>query len=645
MRLRYLRIKNYPPLNDIAITFDAESPLQRECAIRFVVGVNGSGKTHLLQALTYTFISLINKKPPHFPVTLIYELGQGKEFRTLIFDHGGDSGDVGWWQSEEKLRRDYREWAGLVEQVRKGSNNWEALIRGQGAWPGETVGLPRTILAYTTGDKAPWLQLFQTEPSAEGVDIGSQSLTYIVDNERPPGWTRDKEIDYQKGLGSPEARTVVSALQKEKEASIERMQEQDLCLFITPTLLKFALLAVTLPLAMEDLRKYGGAEYISQAIDKKLNNYEDKPGLRRLLSEVGWVWPVNISFVVNLQLDKWSAQDRKKILPLFQYATKVIGEPAPSTIRRLYFDLKEKTSKDANLDQPDADALAFTGQALQKFLGGSTAHPFDAFKQLLSLHTQGLINDIQIAIRKKDPEEILLFDELSDGEQVYLGRMALFHLMEGRQDALLLLDEPETHFNDKWKREIVDIIDQVLGEFSNQVVISTHSGISLTDVFTPEISLLEKGKDGFAAVKPLPEIHTFGATSDHPLRDIFGAPGTVGQRAAALLDILLIAEPNKDLVEKYWQMDSAACSDNYNSLLDEFALKVRNRHKDLYDRKRIEQILKSIKEFMKSRHGNRPITVLGAMDAIVEHVGPGYYQYDLYRSISRLKKEKSDDVA
>lgn len=50
MRLRFFRLRNYPPLTDIAINFSAESPLRRQCQIHFVVGVNGTGKTHLLQA-------------------------------------------------------------------------------------------------------------------------------------------------------------------------------------------------------------------------------------------------------------------------------------------------------------------------------------------------------------------------------------------------------------------------------------------------------------------------------------------------------------------------------------------------------------------------------------------------------------------
>src|SRR6266571_5094577 len=79
MKLRYLSLKNYGPLKDVDVVFSASSPLNRNCSIRFVVGVNGSGKTHLLKALSKIFISLADWQPPHFPVTLIYELGDGRK--------------------------------------------------------------------------------------------------------------------------------------------------------------------------------------------------------------------------------------------------------------------------------------------------------------------------------------------------------------------------------------------------------------------------------------------------------------------------------------------------------------------------------------------------------------------------------------
>ena len=58
MRLRYLSLRDAPPLQQLAIPFLQEAILGRQCAIRFVVGVNGSGKTRLLQALAQIFLAL-----------------------------------------------------------------------------------------------------------------------------------------------------------------------------------------------------------------------------------------------------------------------------------------------------------------------------------------------------------------------------------------------------------------------------------------------------------------------------------------------------------------------------------------------------------------------------------------------------------
>lgn len=537
MRLRFFRLQNYPPLNDISINFSAESPLQRECAIRFVVGVNGSGKTHLLQALTYTFISLANEKTPHFPVSLVYELGQGAECRTLIFDYPGEGANAGWWEWNQKLPTDFQDYQGLIEQVRQGKDGWKGLI-SDGGWPGKGVGLPRTLLAYTTGAQEPWLQLFQSEPTAEDVDIVSQSFDYDIDVERPAGWSLDKEIEHRKKENTDEARNAAAALLIKKEESSGRITEQDICLFVTPTLLKFALLAVTLNDSMSDLRTHETDTAIEEFI-KDIKDKSSLQGLKRLLAEVGWIWPVNVSFTVDFKPDNWPPQLKDRILPFFQRATKVIREPEPSTYRRLFFDLKHKIDK----DMPDADVLKYSGDALIDLIGGVSATPFDHFKQLLSLHRQGLIEDIQLAIRVAEPEEVLLFDELSDGEQSYLGRMALFHLMRGHHDALILLDEPKTHFNDKWKREIVDIIDEVLKETANDVLIATHSSITLTDVFNDEIVLFEK-YDGEAKRVEINST-TFGADPSEVMARLFDVPDAVGQRAMKWLD--------KRIADGYWK--------------------------------------------------------------------------------------------
>lgn len=570
MRLRFLFLKNYPPLNDIAISFSAESPLQRDCAIRFVVGVNGSGKTHLLQAITETFLCLARQQKPNFPVTLIYELGTGSQTRTIIFDNPGDHGKPGWWQSKSDnniLSPDFQteDWQSLVLKVRNNEKDWDALIQN-GNWPGKRVGLPRTVIAYTTGETAPWDAIFHLEPSASdsSMDIMSQSLDYDTRQERPFGWTLQQEIDFQGQTGTEEGQKAVLDLKDLQEEFSTKESDQEVCLLISPLLLKFALLAVSLPLAMDELRKYETEKDKESFFQSLIKEPEKVHGLRRLFNQAGWVWPVCVSFTIDFSPEEWSETEANFKRPLFQamlgFASETIREPEPSTKRRLFFDLKSKNSADfakvlsekaMNTHFGSTDAFEYVGDGLLQFLGGKNGKPYDHFKQLLSLNQQGIIEDIQIALRSTQTDDILLFEELSDGEQVYLGRMALFYLMQGRDDALLLLDEPESHFNDVWKREIVSIIDEVLGSQSNEVIISTHSSISLTDVFNDEIQLLKK-EYGNAYVSRITST-TFGADPSEIMINIFDAADSIGKRSLEWLNQQLEKEwtPNqKEELEK-----------------------------------------------------------------------------------------------
>src|SRR5207247_651741 len=71
-----------------------------------------------------------------------------------------------------------------------------------------------------------------------------------------------------------------------------------------------------------------------------------------------------------------------------------------------------------------------------------------------------------------EPPPLLLLNWLSDGEQSFLGRMCLFSLL-GKTESLILLDEPEVHFNDYWKRQIVALIDKVLRGRTSHALITT----------------------------------------------------------------------------------------------------------------------------------------------------------------------------
>src|SRR5262249_24756837 len=149
----------------------------------------------------------------------------------------------------------------------------------------------------------------------------------------------------------------------------------------------------------------------------------------------------------------------------------------------------------------------------------------------------------------------LPLEALSDGERMFLGRMVLLYLLRDSRNALVLLDEPETHFNDYWKREIVDIMDKGLNQLASDVVLTTHSSIALTDAFDREITLLkrtEEDPDRIPAVYPVPP--TFGASSTEVLQEIFQGPRAVGQRASEFLDTVLVLLSLPDDTQAYWDV-------------------------------------------------------------------------------------------
>ena len=179
--------------------------------------------------------------------------------------------------------------------------------------------------------------------------------------------------------------------------------------------------------------------------------------------------------------------------------------------------------------------------ALSRILGragrSESVRPFDLFQQLHRWRAEGWLLEMEMIVQKRNPDDLLRYEWLSDGERVFLGRTALFQLLAGQDDALFLLDEPETHFNDIWKREIVDIIDDSLRGDASEVILATHSSIALTDVFDEEIELLRK-KDGRTVVGRI-TTPTFGTDPSEIMIRVFGATDSIGKRALEYLDRLL----------------------------------------------------------------------------------------------------------
>lgn len=256
--------------------------------------------------------------------------------------------------------------------------------------------------------------------------------------------------------------------------------------------------------------------------------------------------------------------------------------------------------------------------------------PFDIFNQLFTWYEAGWLKDLTMTLRKRNVDDLLLYHWLSDGEREFLGRMALFQLLQGENDALMILDEPETHFNDVWKREIVDVIDTSLRDNATEVLISIHSSIALTDVFDTEITLLHKDlTDGtIDIIEPL--ISTFGASPNEVMIHIFNASESVGQRAAEFLDLVLMLAAHPDQVETIWNLNgnqSSVQSSPEFEQLKTFMQQLPHQYVD--NANQLDDYLLSTLTYIHAyaqRVANEEVGVTQTIEALQEKLGPGYYQ-------------------
>lgn len=641
MRLRYLHLKNLPPLDDLTVNFGHESLLGRAVSIRFVVGVNGSGKTRLLQALTRIFLCLERGVKPPFFLTLVYDIGGDTNNRTIFWRY----------QAEEKEKNGFIEFASCLSDDK--IDDWEDLrlqvetnpsdfpIRGRVISPDEMQGaslsyaIPKSLLVYTSGATNAWQEFFMQ--TNEGIELPEEIKD---EDERPLNWDETAEARYKLENSEPNAPDINT----ESNTSIEK---ESVALFVQPEHLKLVACAVTLVQAVKDFQEMTADPQAEIEWHEKRNNeinrQEPAEKLRSILNEICWLYPVTIGLRINFDLSRWKKfrANLYKLNKLYNCATSVLREPLGQPARTLYFDLQQPLT---NVDNKNNS----TAMALLEALGNeSDKEPFTIFRTLYKWHSEGLLENVTIALKKHGLDDVLLYDWLSDGERVFLGRMSLLHLMGKYPDSLIILDEPETHFNDYWKRRIVDVIDDNLRDTPNEVVISTHSSIALTDVFASEITLLSKKEtaDGSVAVRS-PSMQTFGASPGEIMSKIFEAEDIVGQRANEFLDMVLKLAAYPQQVETVWSLFNGSDASNSNAIKQQIHESKEFQHlwkevKTLHnynDENRLFNVLSALKTYVRSEGVNaNEITMKDALQAVEKKLGPGYYRFEFNRRLASLE--------
>ena len=536
MRLRYLHVRELHQLKDVAVTFRRDPVLtDRKYSLQFVVGVNGSGKTHLLQALTEALLCLERGEIPPFPVTVAYDLGTGRQARTVMFEcPDGSPTDtrlvefdavlpdpVDWRRLEAASRDD-------LAAMKYPPQNWFEFETE--SWPGSgSIGsyLPPTLLVYTSGATRDWETLFEPRPRDNSDVLAGLLAEVDWEMERPMEWDGTREMAFQFGRGEIDEDIAQQFLQPMRfdESYFVR---SNMGIFVGQAELKLVLCAVALAQTRAELanerQDEAAQKQYREKIEASLRNKTPMSGMRGIFNEIGWLWPI------TLRLDTAAALDEEAEKALRLAATQALNQPGGAGIGRQWiFDLEGMK----------AGTETHTVEFLMDALGGEKASAFQVFRRLQQWQQAGLLTGMSLVFERRKEVDLLLYDWLSDGERMFLGRVALFYLLHdemGANEALLLLDEPETHFNDIWKRRIVDMIDDSLRDDPMTVLVSTHSSIELSDVFADEINLVRKNEvTGGAESVPI-LTPTFGADPSEIMVFVFQATESIGKRAQEYLE-------------------------------------------------------------------------------------------------------------
>lgn len=163
--------------------------------------------------------------------------------------------------------------------------------------------------------------------------------------------------------------------------------------------------------------------------------------------------------------------------------------------------------------------------------------PSDFFKALESTYLSKLLAEVRIRVRIKNFDGALTFRELSEGEQQLLTVLGLLRFSRD-EEALFLLDEPDTHLNPVWSLHYLELLKEIVGEEkSNQIIMTTHDPLTIAGLTRKEVRVMSKDEGVGQITARIPEHDPKGmGVSGILTSDLFGLRSDLDLATLKLLD-------------------------------------------------------------------------------------------------------------
>jgi energy-coupling factor transporter ATP-binding protein EcfA2 len=459
--------------------------------------------------------------------------------------------------------------------------------------------LPKHVVAYASGADEPWVQ--QDHPVfTPSEEEAGQYETY---DERPAGWSANREWEEElpsrlvemvnrytgrpegaeqrfSGLGelTTEAATRLSHELSSLDETRRRVwlnrqvrrERDDVHFRVRPRHLRHAGITLSLWQAARELRglvRPTDREALRVRLLEQ-GGIDTPDDARRVLRELDWFYPTHLSIIYRDGDDHTTAPQLNELFLLVMLADEVIVHPGGrkravislGPVEELELPKKLHAIFPHGLPSPELEQMvervsrSRTGaEAILRVLSTDdeiNSTPFEVFSRLRDWEETGLLEDLTLTVKRLHRRDhadgtaedvIVTYDQFSDGEQMLLGRMGLLFLLRGQAGSVLLLDEPETHFNDVWKREIVEMINVALLERTEaNVIVATHTSIALSDAYAAEVTVLDKVEDEIVPRGVRGGL--FGTDPGEVTMNLFRGESSIGVSSTEMLDKLLKTE-------------------------------------------------------------------------------------------------------